>query len=215
MSRNVRVTQAALPETAAISDEFTRLAPGKVAAVVTHLEMHAQPALRPEPAGEQFDLRRAERPGLDWYRDLYRRVGQDWLWFSRLTLGDAALAALVHNPRIEVYALRHRERDAGILELDFRRQPDAEISFLGVVRELLGTGAGRYLMNRALQIAWVRNPRRLTVHTCTFDHPDALAFYLRTGFTPYARSLEVADDPRVLGVLPRAAAPHVPILGPD
>jgi hypothetical protein len=70
-------------------------------------------------------------------------------------------------------------------------------------------------MNRALQIAWVRNPRRLTVHTCTFDHPDALAFYLRTGFTPYARSLEVADDPRVLGVLPRAAAPHVPILGPD
>ena len=215
MSRNVRVTRAALPETAAISDEFTRLPPGKVAAVVTHLEMHAQPALRPEPAGEQFDLRRAERPGLDWYRDLYRRVGQDWLWFSRLTLGDAALAALVHNPRIEVYALRHRERDAGILELDFRRQPDAEISFLGVVRELLGTGAGRYLMNRALQIAWVRNPRRLTVHTCTFDHPDALAFYLRTGFTPYARSLEVADDPRVLGVLPRAAAPHVPILGPD
>lgn len=212
MDRKARLSGSMLSEPPPVRDEFTRLPPGKVAAVVTHLEMHAQPALRPEPATEGFTLHRAEHPDLDWYRGLYRRVGENWLWFSRLTLGDTALAAHVHNPRIEVYALRHRDRDTGILEMDFRRKPDAEISLLGVVSELLGTGAGRYLMNRALQIAWVRNPRRVTVHTCTFDHPNALAFYLRTGFTPYARSLEVADDPRVLGVLPRTAAPHVPIV---
>jgi GNAT superfamily N-acetyltransferase len=211
MNRKARIPDP-VAEPAEIRDEYTRLPAGKIAAVITHLEMRARPSLRPEPAAEIYELRRAHRPDLGWYRDLYRRVGENWLWFSRLALSDAKLAALVHDPKVEVHALRHNGHDVGILELDFRAFPDAEISFLGVASELLGTGAGRFLMNRALRLAWTRNPRRLTVHTCTLDHPNALAFYLRTGFTPYARSLEIADDPRVFGLLPRTAAPHVPIL---
>jgi hypothetical protein len=50
------------------------------------------------------------------------------------------------------------------------------------------------------------------VHTCTLDHPDALAFYLRSGFHAYARRVEVADDPRLTGLIPRAVAAHVPII---
>ncbi|MEX0590284.1 MAG: GNAT family N-acetyltransferase [Xanthobacteraceae bacterium] len=211
MSRTSKIAETIVDPPPLVRDEFTRLAPGKVAAVITHLHMYARPQLRPEPAGDRFTLARAQRPDLGWYRNLYRRVGQQWLWFSRLTLNDEALARLIHDPKVEVHALGHRGRDAGMLELDLRRHPDVEISFLGVVSEFLGTGAGRFLMNRALQIAWSRNPRRVTVHTCTLDHPKALAFYLRSGFVPYARSVEVADDPRLLGLLPRSAAPHVPI----
>jgi hypothetical protein len=50
------------------------------------------------------------------------------------------------------------------------------------------------------------------VHTCNLDHPGALAFYVRTGFKPYQRQIEIADDPRLAGVLSRSAAPHVPVL---
>jgi GNAT superfamily N-acetyltransferase len=157
-------------------------------------------------------LRRAHRPDLAWYRDLYRRVGEEWLWFLRLSLTDAALAAIIHDPKVEVYSLRHAGRDAGILELDSRRPPDIEIAFFGVVADRFGTGAGRFMMNRALEAAWARKPRRVTVHTCTLDHPRALTFYLRSGFEPYARSLEIADDPRLAGLLSRSAAPHVPIV---
>jgi GNAT superfamily N-acetyltransferase len=191
---------------------YTVLPSGKIAAVVTHLEMRARPHLRAEPAGAVYALRRPSPPELEWYRDLYRRVGGDWLWFSRLALKDSELGELIHDSAVEVFALRHRGRDEGLLEIDFRRMPEAEISFLGVVPMLIGKGAGRYLMNRAIEIAWSRNPRRLTVHTCTLDHPRALEFYLRSGFAPYARSIEVADDPRLRGLLPRTAAPHVPIL---
>jgi GNAT superfamily N-acetyltransferase len=201
-----------IAEPVAIRDEFTLLPAGRIAAVITHLEMRVRPALRPEPASHGLELHHASRPDLAWYRALYRLVGEEWLWFSRLALDDAGLAAIVHSHGIEVYSLRRDGHDAGMLELDFRRLPDVEISFLGVVRPLLGTGAGRFLMNRALERAWSRNPRRVTVHTCTLDHPNALAFYLRTGFVPYARSLEVADDPRLIGLLPRTAAPHVPIM---
>ena len=191
---------------------YTTLPAGKIATVVTHLEMRARPALKPAAADGPYAIRRPVQPELDWYRDLFRRVGSDWLWFSRLALDDAQLAAILHDPAVEVHALRHRGRDEGFIEFDFRHFPDVEIAFLGITPNLLGKGAGRYLINRALELVWGRGPRRLTVHTCTLDHPRALEFYLRNGFVPYARSVEIADDPRLTGLLPRTAAPQVPIL---
>lgn len=211
MNRKSKSAEEVAAARAAIRDEFTHLSPGRVAAVITHLEMRAPPSRPPAPAGG-FELFRAERPDLAWYRALYRRVGENWLWFSRLTLDDATLKKLIHDPTVQVYALRRRGNDCGILELDTRRFPDVEISFLGLVEDMIGRGAGGFLLGRALEIAWARSPRRITVHTCTLDHPRALGFYLHHGFEPYARSIEIADDPRVHGLLPRSAAPQIPIL---
>jgi hypothetical protein len=50
------------------------------------------------------------------------------------------------------------------------------------------------------------------VHTCTLDHPAALAFYIRSGFHPYRRAVEVADDPRLLGLAPRDSASWLPLI---
>jgi GNAT superfamily N-acetyltransferase len=184
---------------------------GKVAAVVTHLEMLERPALPPDPAG-RWTLRRVETPGLDWFRDLYRRVGEDWLWFSRARMPDAELAAIIRAPGVEVFALQHEGRDEGVLELDFRAPGDCEIVFFGVTESLIGTGAGRFLMNRALERAWSGAVNRVWVHTCTFDHPAALSFYRRAGFRPFRRQVEIADDPRLDGTAPRHVAGHVPII---
>ena len=65
-------------------------------------------------------MRRVPSPGLDWFRDLYRRVGEEWLWFSRLEMADAELAAIIRSPMVDVHALVHEGRDEGLLELDFR-----------------------------------------------------------------------------------------------
>lgn len=211
MSRHRKAEKREARGPVVIRDEYTRVPPGKVAAIVTHLEMKSRPPLaaaKPSP----YSLRRVKQPQLGWYRELYRRVGEDWLWFSRLTLSDADLAYIIHHPSVEVHALAHQGRDQGILEIDFRRLPEVEISFLGVAGPLIGKGAGRFLIRQALQIAWARNPRRVTIHTCTLDHPRALEFYRKAGFKPYARSTEIADDPRLTGLLARNAAPHVPIV---
>ena len=40
-------------------------------------------------AAGAWTLRRVETPALDWYRDLFRRVGEDWLWISRARMPDA------------------------------------------------------------------------------------------------------------------------------
>ena len=194
-----------------LPDGYSDVPAGKIAAVVTHLEMTARPAPSPDPSGA-WTLRRVETPGLGWFRDLYRRVGEEWLWFSRLQMPDAELATIIHSPLVEVYALVQDGRDEGLLELDFREPGQCELAFFGVTAKLIGGGAGRWLMNRALERAWSRPVSRVWVHTCTLDHPAALAFYQRSGFHPFRRQIEIADDPRLDGTVPRSAARHVPII---
>ncbi|PPQ19743.1 Acetyltransferase (GNAT) domain-containing protein [Bradyrhizobium shewense] len=194
-----------------LPDGYSDVPAGKIAAVVTHLEMTAPPARRDDPSGTRT-LRRVDTPTLPWYRDLFRRVGEDWLWFSRARMTDTELAAIIHAPDIEVYALVVDGRDEGLLELDFREPAQCELVYFGVTAPLIGTGAARFLMTRALELAWSRDVRRVWVHTCTLDHPSAVAFYQRSGFRPFRRQIEIADDPRLDGTAPRDAARHVPII---
>ena len=194
-----------------LPDGYFDVPAGKVAAIVTHLEMTGRAAPRPDP-DKVWTLRRVEMPPLDWFRDLYRRVGEEWLWVSRISMPDAKLAAHLHSPQLEVYALVDAGSDEGLLELDFREGGQCEIGMFGVTARLVGTGAGRWLMNRALEIAWSRPIERLWLHTCTFDHPAALTFYQRSGFRPFRRQIEVTDDPRLNGTVSRDVAPHVPVI---
>jgi ribosomal protein S18 acetylase RimI-like enzyme len=124
------------------------------------------------------------------------------------------LTELLADSRIEAYALNDGTSDLGLLELDFRPRGEAELSYFGLVPETIGQGAGRFLMNEAIRRAFSKPIGRFFVHTCSLDHPAALSFYIRSGFQPYRRAIEVADDPRMTGFLPLEAGPHVPILGP-
>jgi len=192
--------------------QFTEVPAGKIAAIVTSLEMLSAPPPRPERSDLGLSLRREAQPDLDWFRALFRRTGEDWLWFSRLTMTDAVLRAIIHDPAVEVYPLIAGEQEAGLLELDFRVAGECELSYFGLLSQFIGSGAGRWLMNRAIELAWSRPMRRFWVHTCTFDHPDALAFYRRSGFRAFRREVEISDDPRLTGAMPRNATPHVPII---
>ena len=194
-----------------LPDGYSDVPAGKIAAVTTHLEMTARPAPRPDPVGA-WTLRRVDIPALDWYRDLYGRVGQPWLWVSRTRLPDAELAAIIQSPTVELYALAYEGCDEGLLEMDFREPGQCEIVSFGLTEKLVGSGAGRWLMNRAQEIAWSRPLAQLWLHTCTFDHPLALAFYQRSGFRPFRRQVEVVNDPRLDGTVPRDVGKHVPII---
>lgn len=194
-----------------LANGFHAVPKGKVATIVTHLEMQGCPALRQVslPSGVEF---REVDADADWFRDVFRRVGSlKWLWYGRLKLENAALDALLADPKVEHYTLSKNGRDEALLELDYRQEGDCELAYFGVTPALIGTGSGRYLMNEAITQAWAKPIRRLHVHTCTMDSPQALAFYQRSGFSTVRQEVEIDDDPRVLGILPRSAGPHVPI----
>jgi GNAT superfamily N-acetyltransferase len=194
-----------------LPDGYSDVPAGKIAAVVTHLEMLERPTLPPDPRGA-WRSRRVHDPDLDWFRELYRRIGEEWLWFSRLRMSDAELAALIEPPSAEIHALVLDGRDEGLLHLDFSARGQCELSLFGVTAQLIGSGAGRFLMNRALERAWSDAVTRVWVHTCSFDHPRALAFYQRSGFRPFRRQIEISDDPRLDGTTPRHVARHVPVI---
>lgn len=191
---------------------YYELPPGKLANVVTCLEMKAksQRAAKPLPSG--FDLRRINPKDLDSYRAVFRKVGQDLMWFSRLIMPDEKLAAILGHPQVESYALYEGNTAIGVVELDLRDIPNCELAFFGLAKEAVGTGLGRALMDIAIEKAWSKPINRLWVHTCHFDHPNALGFYQRSGFVPYALMIEFHDDPRLQGFLPREASPHVALI---
>jgi GNAT superfamily N-acetyltransferase len=186
-----------------------------LATIVTTLEMRMRPPLRPSP-GSQLRLVRWERPALEKYRALFRRVGSRWLWFSRLVMADDALAAIVHDPGIAVYAvLDPAGIEVGMLELDFRETAACEISYFGLIPELAGQGHGRWLMAEASARAWAKGVERVWLHTCTLDHPSALGFYRAQGFVAVKRTIETFPDPRASGLLPPETAPQIPYLAKE
>ena len=174
--------------------------------------MFSPPLRRPDPANPSWTLRAVAQPSVDWYRELFHRIGDDWLWFSRHQLSDESLRAIIRDPRVVIHALEDGGRDEGLLELDFRADGNCELAFLGLTKAMLGRGAGRWLINRAFDLAWSRPIRRLWLHTCTLDHPDAVAFYMRSGFVAFRRQIEIFADPRLAGHVPRTAAPQIPLV---
>lgn len=193
---------------------YTTLPPGKLSAAVVYLEQRERPTPRPDPAVSDVALERLTDADLDRYLALFAAVGEPWLWFGRRIMARDGLAAILADPAVEAYALIRGGRDLGLVELDARTPFEIELAYFGLVPDALGDGLGRWAMNRALEKAWAREPSRVFVHTCNLDHPQALAFYVRSGFVPYARAVEIADDPRLTGHLPRSAGPHVPLIEP-
>ncbi len=191
---------------------YEKVADGELAAVVTFLEMRESPRAVVPPS--PLSLRRIEYPRPDDYRELFRKVGARWLWFSRLVMDDAALAAIIQHPAVELFTVVDEGgSEVGMLELDYREPGECELSFVGLVPELSGQGHGRWLLAEAISRAWREGVSRVHVHTCTLDHPAALSAYRRAGFVPYRRSVERFPDPRLLGFLPRDCAPQIPLIG--
>ncbi len=195
---------------------FTRVPDDQIATIVTSLQMVERPRPRAAPPSKLgLRLDRWREPSPTRYRTLFRRVGAPWLWFSRLVMSDDALAAIIHDAGIEIYAVTDaRGIEIGLLELDFRVAETCELSFLGLVPEVTGKGEGRWLMAQALGLGWRKDVTRMWVHTCTLDDPHALGFYIAQGFVPFARAVETFADPRVAGILPHDTAPRIPLLAP-
>jgi GNAT superfamily N-acetyltransferase len=102
-----------------------------------------------------------------------------------------------------------------MLELDFRTGGECELAFFGLITELTGQGNGQWLMDNALSLAWRKGIGRVWVHTCTLDHPRALGFYRKQGFSAFETMIEIFADPRIAGIIPRDSAPHIPLIEPD
>jgi GNAT superfamily N-acetyltransferase len=191
---------------------YVKLPPGKLANAVTWLEIPdpAHTGIAP-PAG--MSLRRLRSGDAALFHKVYRDIGRDWLWAGLVDKSLAELATRLARSDLASFAAISGDEPAGLLELEFT-DDSAEVVYFGIVPALVGKGVGRWLMDEAKRISREKHARRLWLHTCNFDHPGALAFYRRQGFSVTAVGYEIMDDPRASGLLPQDAAPHVPFIPP-
>lgn len=164
-----------------------------VQTLVSYLEMTAPPAGTALPAPlPGLEVHRAIRPTLSFYRYLYDAIGADWTWYERKKLDDAQLAAILHDPRVEVNVLWVRGVPAGLTELDRRDPADIELAYFGILPEFIGQGLGRWLVDWTIHHAWHARPRRFWLHTCDLDHPRALPLYQKAGLRLYDQQMALA-----------------------
>jgi GNAT superfamily N-acetyltransferase len=197
-----------------LPNDYYELPKGKMANIVTCLEMLAKPARNLKPWQAAVSLQPVDPADLPAYRAAFRAVGQDLMWQSRLIMADEKLRGILANRKIDSFIMKQGDETLGLLELNFESETDCELAFFGLVPGAIGSGHGRMLMDEAIRRAWAKPIKRFWVHTCTFDSPLALPFYIRSGFTPYTRIVEIHDDPRLTGNLPQTASPNVPIITP-
>ncbi|MEP2103046.1 MAG: GNAT family N-acetyltransferase [Parasphingorhabdus sp.] len=181
-----------------------------LAVIVTYFEMRRKPS----PANNESDLTFStwDRPDLTEYRKLFRKIGDEWLWFGRLLMSDQELQAILHDDKTEIVSVQRGEDLVGFAELDFSDARQCEVVYFGLVPEMNGKGYGLALMNETLKHAWKDDVERVWLHTCTNDSQRASGFYKRVGFAAYKREVDMHPDPRLTGHLPLDAGPHVPII---
>ena len=179
--------------------------------IVTYLEMASSPKRPsvPMPFG-QYILLKLRQPSAAFYRFLYNSVGEIWFWTDRRKMSDEELLTNIGNEKVEIHVLYANGEPAGFIELDFRETGIGLIGYFGLFPQWIGRGLGKYLLNWGIDYAWQKGIERLTVETCTLDHPRALAQYQKAGFTPYKRRHKRIIDPRLAGDLPHHLEPILP-----
>jgi hypothetical protein len=168
----------------------------RIPMTVTFLEMNVKPLLPPPPQPRgKVALLRCEKPPVHFYRYLYDTIGADYYWVDRKKLTPDKLAEVIQDPRNQLYVLYAEGNPAGMAELDLRKPGEVNISYFGLMPEAIGRRMGFFFFYHTCINAWLHPIHRLTINTCTLDHPRALPLYQRIGFTAYAREERFVELP--------------------
>jgi GNAT superfamily N-acetyltransferase len=166
---------------------------GNLKVTTTYLQMcaHSQRVVPPPRHG--LTVVHARNPTVYYYRFLYDTIGRDYDWTSRKKLSDTELAAVLHDPSVEIHVLMADGVPAGFAELDKRIEGEIELVQFGLIPEFIGQGLGTFFLQWVIDKAWSYQPKRFWLHTCTKDHPAALPNYLKAGFIIYKEGLHEDD----------------------
>lgn len=160
----------------------------RIPMTVTFLEMNARPTVPPPPQPRgKVALLKSDKPPVHFYRYLYDTIGADYFWVDRKKLTPEALAEVITHPANQLFVLYTEGCPAGMAELDFRKPGTCNISYFGLMPEAVGRRLSSFFLYHSIMNAWAEGIQRLTVNTCTLDHPRALPLYQRLGFTAYSR----------------------------
>lgn len=166
-------------------------APETIEVTVTFLEMASPPSRYPPlPYNRQIALLRARAMPLHFYRYLLDRVGRKWHWVNALRTPAEELRAGIEAPDRDIRVLYLDGAPAGFFDIKPHLPDEAEIAYFGMMEHATGQGLGRWFLGAAIEAAWATGAAKVSVQTCTLDHPAALPLYQKMGFSPVGQKRE-------------------------
>ena len=126
----------------------------------------------------------------------YKQVGKKHRWLDRLSWSDQKWINYISNKNLETYLIIEKEDLAGFFELLYNPElKETEISYFGLLEEYIGKGIGGYALSEAIKRCFEKNIKRVWLHTCTLDHPNALKNYIARGMTVFKKeNINILDS---------------------
>ena len=177
-----------------------------------YLEMTSPGDLKPKRS-PRSDLvfGKVSTPSPELNRFFYTAVGGDWYWTDRLPWTYERWMQWLDRPELETWVLSADGVPAGYVELERQAGEDVELAYFGLLPAFIGQGLGAHLLTGAIEKAWGMGAKRVWVHTCTLDHPSALANYQARGFRLYKQETESKDLGETPGPWPGARSAGSPV----
>lgn len=161
---------------------------------VWYLDQTSPDQLRRSPDPGGIRVEETVVPQYLFNRFLYQLVGGPWHWTDKLSWTDEQWKQYAERDTLRTWAAWVDGSPAGYFELEKRGDGSVEICYFGLAEPFVGRGLGGFLLTRAVEEAWAWHASRVTVNTCSLDHPAALANYRARGFELYRTLTEDRED---------------------
>lgn len=151
-----------------------------------YLEMNSIAAFIKKPNIQGLVIIEAEMKEFRFNKYLYGLVGESWHWTDKLGWSDTQWEDYAENNNLRTWVAYFKGSIAGYFELRTATDFHVEIVYFGLAPRFIGQGFGGYLLSSAIQSAWALcHAKRVWVHTCSLDHPNALYNYQSCGLKIY------------------------------
>ena len=136
------------------------------------------------------------KPDFQLNKFFYKQVGKKHRWIDRLSWTDEKWINFISNKNLETYVISEFEDLIGFFELLYNPNlNETEISYFGLLEEYIGKGIGGYALSEAIKKAFEKNIKRVWLHTCTLDHPNALKNYIARGMRVFRKeNINILDS---------------------
>ena len=136
------------------------------------------------------------KPDFQLNKFFYKQVGKKHRWVDRLSWSDEKWINFISNKNLETYVISESDDLIGFFELLYN--PDlneTEISYFGLLEEYIGKGIGGYALSEAIKKSFEKDIKRVWLHTCTLDHPNALKNYIARGMKVFRKeNINILDS---------------------
>ena len=136
------------------------------------------------------------KPDFQLNKFFYKHVGKKHRWIDRLSWTDEKWINFISNKNLETYVISESEDLIGFFELLYNPHlNETEISYFGLLEEYIGKGIGGYALSEAIKKSFEKNIKRVWLHTCTLDHPNALKNYVARGMRVFRKeNINILDN---------------------